>query len=424
MARSALSLFLLSARITFSYAYDWVGLPPVNGNPDNGWQQIPPLNNANLITNWPIPGTSSVFPVYQSSGLDPSQVTRAIIVPSGKDRDAWAYWTTIQNVKMDLASTDSSFNPNTTSILTPIFLADVDIKAGGGSSTQLYWSKSGWHSGEYAKGPNEGDKISSFAVMDALVNYYTNTTMYPNMQAVIFAGHSAAAQFFQHYAALRLPTTNDHRVNYIIANPGSYLWLVQDRPVQPQGECQGIDDYKYGLSGGKMPGYSTGDFKKNGRDGVVSRYLSRYVHYALGTADNGPGDTSCQAWTQGSTHLERGNNFINMLKNLPSGMPTTHTIDMIEGVSHQNDQMFNSTQLRQRLFKDVSTNEPLQTSSDPSDSGSGSKGGNSGNGASSSGSSGSSGSNGSNGALSSGIVSKTNELLGFGMLFALGGLLL
>ncbi|KAF5364611.1 hypothetical protein D9758_005567 [Tetrapyrgos nigripes] len=129
------------------------------------------------------------------------------------------------------------------------------------------------------------------------------------------------------------------------ANPGSYLWLVQDRPVQPQGECQGIDDYKYGLSGGKMPGYSTGDFKKNGRDGVVSRYLSRYVHYALGTADNGTGDTSCQAWTRGSTHLERGNNFISMLKNLPSGMPTTHTIDMIEGVSHQNDQMFNSTQL-------------------------------------------------------------------------------
>ena len=38
-----------------------------------------------------------------------------------------------------------------------------------------------------------------------------------------------------------------------------------------------------------------------------------------------------------------------MLKAMPEGMPATHTLDLIEGVSHQNAEMFNSTQLRQRV---------------------------------------------------------------------------
>jgi hypothetical protein len=43
-----------------------------------------------------------------------------------------------------------------------------------------------------------------------------------------------------------------------------------------------FDKYKYGLTTG-IPGYSTGDFKNTGRDGVVKRYSGRNVHYALGT---------------------------------------------------------------------------------------------------------------------------------------------
>ncbi|THU96950.1 hypothetical protein K435DRAFT_754462 [Dendrothele bispora CBS 962.96] len=350
------SLFLF---LTFLFtlspvsAWDWIQNPAVNGGQDDGWQSLPELPGAQLITDWPVPGTSSVMPVYQSAGLDTSRVTRAIIVPGAKARDHWSYWVTMQNIKMDFASTNSSFDPNTTSILTPCFLAEQDIEAGAGKPDQLYWGKTSWFGGYYTKGPNADDKISSFDVLDSLVDYYTNETMYPNMQTVIFAGHSAAAQFFQRYAAVRQPTKNDDRVNYIIANPGSYLWLVQDRPAQ-NSSCPDVDEYKYGLNNG-LPGYSTGDYSRIGRDGIVSRYLGRNVHYALGTNDNGPGDTQCQALTQGSTHLERGNNFIAMLKALPDGMPSQHTVDMIEGVSHQNDQMFNSTQLRQRLFKDVST---------------------------------------------------------------------
>ncbi|KAF5310501.1 hypothetical protein D9758_019039 [Tetrapyrgos nigripes] len=303
-------------------------------------------------------------PLYQSSGLDTAEVTRAIIVPGAEARDSWSVnWITMQNIKMDLASTDSTFNPNTTSIMSPCFLSQNDITAGAGNANQLNWKGGDWFSGDFANGPTNGDNISSFDVLDALVNYYTNASMYPNIQAVVLAGHSAAGQIFQRYAAMRIPTINDDRVNYIVANPGSYLWLVTDRPHQ-NASCASVnvyDKYKYGLTGG-IVGYSTGDFKNLGRDGVVSRYRGRNVHYALGTADNGPGDTGCEASTQGATHLERGDNFISMLNNSNGGMPSSHTVDMIEGVSHQQDQMFNSSQLRERLFKEVTATGSLQNS--------------------------------------------------------------
>jgi hypothetical protein len=140
---------------------------------------------------------------------------------------------------------------------------------------------------------------------------------------------------------------------------------------------------------------------------------------------------------QGSTHLERGNNFVAMLQKLPGGMPSTHTLDLIEGVSHQNDQMFNSTQLRQRvsastsayslgkpdslcltvqLFK-LTTGEPLQTSNDPTTVSGNADGNNSNNSSNNNGNNSSSGSGNSNNASPSALSS--GGLLGAATLFAI-----
>jgi len=66
-----------------------------------------------------------------------------------------------------------------------------------------------------------------------------------------------------------------------VANAGSLLWLTKDRPA-PNSNCEGYDDFKYGL-GGKFPAYATGDANKLGRNGLVDRYRSRNMHYAWGT---------------------------------------------------------------------------------------------------------------------------------------------
>ncbi|KAF5362718.1 hypothetical protein D9758_011691 [Tetrapyrgos nigripes] len=350
-SRSLLSLLtlplILTLTSTSTSAFETIENPFVGGDSENGWTYLPPVPTADLYLDWPITGTDSVMPVYQSAGLDDSAITRAIIVPGGKPRDSWSYWITIKNILSYSAEIDPTINASTISIMSPVFLASVDVEAGAANATQLYWSKSGWFSGTYAQGPNANDKISSFQVLDDLVAHYADKERYPNIQEIIFAAHSAGSQFFQRYAALRIPTEDDSIIHYIPANPGSFVWLVEDRPA-PNDTCADVDRYKYGLSSG-FPGYSTGNVNEIGREGVVERFRSRNVHYAQGTADHGPGDTACEAVTQGSTHLERGENFVDML-NLNGGMPLNHTIDWVEGVSHQNDQMFNSTALRTRMF--------------------------------------------------------------------------
>ncbi|KAK7455267.1 hypothetical protein VKT23_011139 [Stygiomarasmius scandens] len=368
-SRSFLPLTLLPL---LTAAYTYLDNPAVGGDNDNGWTELPPVPGADLISDWPVDGTDSTFVVYQSSGLDNSAITRAIIVPGAKARDHWSYWITMKNILSFAAEADPSIDANTVSIMSPCFMAQVDAQAGAANSTNLYWSKTGWFSGTYAEGPNDKDKISSFDILDNLAAHYADKSIYPNLQEIIFAGHSAAAQMFQRYAALRNPTDNDDAIHYIVANPGSFLWLASDRPA-PNSSCEDVDRYKYGLDDG-FPGYATGTFNRVGRGGLVDRYLSRNVHYAHGTADDGPGDTSCQAVTQGSSHLERGQNFVSLLQSLSTGWPTTQTIDWVEGVSHQNQDMYNSSALRERLFKDATvsgsgtrpaTASTYSTTSDP-----------------------------------------------------------
>jgi len=112
--------------------------------------------------------------------------------------------------------------------------------------------------------------------------------------------------------------------------------MTEDRPT-PDEACEGVDSYKYGLSE-KLPGYALADVKTLGREGVVQRYLARKIHYAFGLADNGPGDTRCQATTQGASHLERGRNFMTMLEGL-GGLPAGSTVDYVAGATHSADEM-------------------------------------------------------------------------------------
>ncbi|THU82944.1 hypothetical protein K435DRAFT_807895 [Dendrothele bispora CBS 962.96] len=119
----------------------------------------------------------------------------------------------------------------------------------------------------------------------------TNGWFNGHYASLIFVGHSAAGQLVHRHSVMCKVTLHDDKIGWIVG-------------------------YRF------------------------SRFLERYVHYALGT-------------TQGSSHFERGQNYIAMLKVMQDGgMPTTQTLDsVIEGISHNAIGIFNSTQLRQRMFK-------------------------------------------------------------------------
>ncbi|KAF8888199.1 hypothetical protein CPB85DRAFT_288993 [Mucidula mucida] len=324
--------------------------PSVSGSPDAGWGPLPDIPDATLHTDWVIDADKGAkIPAFQTSGLDQSAVKRAVIVLPGEPRDCWYYWNVMNNALYVANAADASLKREEISIFAPCFFTQVDVTAGAAQKDSLVFGDTTWISGQKNVGPDGVSDLSSYDVLDDIVDYYMDRTAYPNLNVVMIAGHSAGAQMAQRYLALRKKTNNDDRLHYWIANPGSILWLTADRP-HPDASCDGFDTFKYGLADG-FPAYDTSDAKKLGREGLVARYRNRYAHYAWGLADDGPGDVRCQAETQGATHLERGQNFVKMLEGMDGGMPNHTTVDWVEGASHDNAAMMNSAEGTDKLFR-------------------------------------------------------------------------
>ncbi|KIK64609.1 hypothetical protein GYMLUDRAFT_220590 [Collybiopsis luxurians FD-317 M1] len=284
-----------------------------------------------------------VQPLYQTTGLDQTEVTRAVIILPGKPRDCWYYWNAMNNALNKANYENSSISRSQISIMAPCFWTEADVKAGAARDDVLIWGATTWISGHKNVGPDGISDYSSFKALDSLIAYYMNRTAYPNLNTVVLAGHSAGAQMVQRYAGLRRTAAHDDRLHFWIANPGSLMWLSTDRP-SPNTSCTGFDDYKYGLES-DFPAYAG----KLDRKSITTSYNRRIINYAWGTADNGNGDTRCQAETQGSTHYTRGQNFVNMINNT-FGWPANATVDWIQGVSHDNVGMMESDEGINKLF--------------------------------------------------------------------------
>ncbi|KAK0193156.1 hypothetical protein F5146DRAFT_979762 [Armillaria mellea] len=347
--------------------------PTVGGDPDNGWQEFPQVSDATAYPGWVVnQDVGAKVPLYQTSGLNNSEVARAIIILPGRNRDCWYYWNVINNALYNATYHDSSIRRENISVMAPCFFTQLDMQAGAAVEDVLLWGITTWIDGKENILPSSVTNFGSFDVLDALVAYYMDTGTFPNLNTLVVGGHSAGGQMAQRYAALRKSTENDDRLHFWIANPGSLCWLTDARPI-PNSSCSDADQYKYGLAG-NFPAYATSDTNKLGRDGIVSRYNGRNINYAWGTADNGPGDISCEAFTQGHTHLERGKNFVAMLQSLTGGIPALSTVDWIEGVSHSNEGMTSSEAGIDKLFRYVSNgtagtvNAPSDTGSNPSSS--------------------------------------------------------
>ncbi|KAF5362833.1 hypothetical protein D9757_013840 [Collybiopsis confluens] len=317
--------------------------PAVGGGSDTGWTEMPQITQAAAYPEWTLDNNGAKIPVFQSSGLDQNEVTRAVIVLPGKPRDCWNYWNIMNNALNKATYQNTSVSRSQISIMAPCFWTEVDVQAGAAKPDVLVWGETTWISGHENVGPSGISNYSSYQALDALIAYYMDRSTYPNLNTVVLAGHSAGAQMTQRYAGMRVTPADDDRLHFWIANPGSLMWLSEDRPI-PNATCSDFDDYKYGLQSG-YPAYA-GDRK---RKSITDSYNKRLINYAWGTADNGDGDTRCQAETQGPTHYTRGQNFVSMI-NSTFGWPSNATVDWIEGVSHDNVGMMESAEGLYKLF--------------------------------------------------------------------------
>jgi len=238
-----------------------------------------------------------------------------------------------------------------------------DWKWGGNSTSELDFS------------------ISTFQVLDEMLLTLAKKSLYPNLERVVFAGHSAGGQIMQRYALFSrvYSDTAQLEIKYFVGNPSSVTWLGKERPVQASTkECDtfcvnttimtqewvfkepaesacaaSYNNYGYGLEG-PLPSYpNTTTVEK-----AVSQYADRDVVYLSGESDvcdarymtdehctdcvpdDGGLDTSCEAFSQGWCRMSRLHAFSQYVS-VFYGTPT-HSLLSVPGVGHSGCGMFQS----------------------------------------------------------------------------------
>jgi len=220
-------------------------------------QTQPVAYMANTLVPVIVDGTASHMPVMANLPLDQrhADITRAVIVMHGALRNAEASFTAIQR-----AATSAGDAARHTLILAPQFLSEVDEVRYAIPLDVPVWSVDGWKDGdlsEIRRDDSTDRRVSSFAVLDALLQTLSDREHWPSLGLVVLAGHSAGAQFVQRYAAAgRAPAILSHhgiQTRFVVANPSSYLYFDDRRPVGHsfapfvRTRCPTFDHYKYGL---------------------------------------------------------------------------------------------------------------------------------------------------------------------------------
>jgi len=276
-------------------------------------------------------------------------VRRLVLVVHGSGRNAGNVF---GNIVAGAAALDRL---DETLVIAPFFKTAEDAPA----PADLYWSDGGWKRGDRSQ---DVQRISSFEVVDRILQAVIDSGRFPSLGNVTVTGHSAGGQFTQRYAVgSRLPGVYPElEFNYVVMNPSSYMYLNAYRPVVgdvgafeiPDG-CAGYDEYKYGLidRNSYMSRYSAAE--------ITAQYLERHVTYLVGSEDTSRTDnldTSCAGDAQGTTRYERG---LAYAAHIELFFPSNdHTGAVIAGVGHDSGDMASSAVGLAAIFVELGAGPP------------------------------------------------------------------
>ncbi|CAK3895299.1 hypothetical protein AC578_1337 [Lecanosticta acicola] len=305
---------------------------------------------------------------YYSQGkgnqrLVESNVQRAVVVIHGLDRDPGTYVSNMLSALGQVTS-DSNVNFDTVAIMAPYFPNGDDKSTGypwtdglsagkGSTSNALVWKSSQWSAGGNNQYPYTSKTTSSYTVLDQIVQYFDNATLFPSMKQIVIAGHSLGGQTVQRYAAIGVQLNTRSAVSYWIGNPDSYAWQSTSRPLPTSG-CPDYDAYRDGYSNFTDYPMTYGtNLVASGRAAIQANYQAKAINYARGTQDLGDDSSSCAPFTTGKDRNER---FFNFIKAFPPSCtePTSRNCDTVDFVNagHDAGAMMAAPAGQARLFLD------------------------------------------------------------------------
>ncbi len=287
--------------------------------------------------------------IYRTYPLDTrnEKITRALIVIHGTNRDADNYFRTA------LAATFLGNAFDDTVVIVPRIASNSGTCHDALAPNEVSYSCGGdsWRSGGVA---TNNDKLTSFDFIDEILRKLAAKQSFPNLKAIVIAGHSAGGQFVNRYEmSNRVHESLSVPVSYVVANPSSYAYLDNTRPIRdgaafrPYSDarnCTTYDHWPYGFQG------RTGYASKSTDEQLRKQLASRPVTYLLGELDIlplGGFDGSCPAMAQGATRLARGQAFG---KYVNEKFGAKHQVQEVELCGHNAHCMFTAESALPLLF--------------------------------------------------------------------------
>lgn len=282
----------------------------------------------------------SSFDIVSDADFVWEDIEKVVFSVHGQNRDADEYFRYMTTSVGDIGNLENTL------VIAPYFKEEANAADG-----ELFWD-SNWREG--ANSANSGADISSFTVLDQLVNYLANAEKFPNLKEINFTGHSSGAAMVQHYAITNTSEASysAYDFQYVVAN-NQYFYYPDGRRYNESTsefytptECTGYDFWPYGYE--TAPAYVDGMTQEE----LLQQQISRNTIYLLGTDDTQTegtlNTTDCAAVLLGSNRLERGRNIFNYFETF---YPDNNQEKIeVEGIGHDANAMFNST-----AFKDLLT---------------------------------------------------------------------
>jgi pimeloyl-ACP methyl ester carboxylesterase len=300
------------------------------------------------------PARAMVYTSYPLTTPNPA-IQRALIMVHGTNRNADHYFMTSMAAAFLAGATGD------TVVIAPHMIDRNDKR----EENEVVWQSSWRTGGPAADNPN----MSSFDFVDEILRQLAKKAVFPNMKAIVVAGHSAGGQFANRYAmANKIHETLGVPVTYVVANPSSYAWPDAMRPL-PTGDAEPAaakdgwslmpettvhTNFTYGpFDATKAANFNRWPAGFEGRTGYAAsitddqlkkNLVSRPTTFLLGQVDTlplGGFDSSATAMAQGPTRRARGEAYV---KYINQTLGAKHEIKIVPECGH-NDRCMYTTDL-------------------------------------------------------------------------------
>jgi pimeloyl-ACP methyl ester carboxylesterase len=296
--------------------------------------------------------------VYRSYPLDTRSdaITRVLVMIHGAGRNADGYFSSAMAAAFLAGALENTL------VIAPR-MASND---GAGCRDALGANEISWHCNTWRSGGPSltHPGITSFDFLDEILRKVARKEIFPNLRAIVVAGHSAGGQVTNRYGmSNKVHDKLGVPVSYVVSNPSSFAWPSDERPTaaawtltaNPPGYipevrngaaafmslgtgrgCTTYNQWPFGLQ--NRTGYSATQ-----SDEQLKRQLaSRPVTYLAGELDILPlygFDGSCPAMAQGPTRLARSQAFG---KYVNETLGAKHSVVVVPACGHNARCMFTS----------------------------------------------------------------------------------